>query len=263
MRILDRSVYVGPSLYAHFPVINWNSTWANWKPGPPASWARPIVDALVAALPGCSTAAAIASRAASSAACARTRAPGSATCWSMSRSSCRTSPARTSPSARPAASTAGRVHGGLRVRAADEGIEAGELALRCCVAVAGRTATRGRGRARRLAVGERARRVHPLRAAPRAGAVDGIAGEGGRGARHPLAAPERAVAGAARPRQVPAAHPGHGDRPHPAHRGGAGAATRKRPTRSWPRSACRCRARNWCKANPARCARRDASAFRW
>ena len=40
-------------------------------------------------------------------------------------------------------------------------------------------------------------------------------------ARHPVAAPERPVAGAARPRQVPAAHPGDGHRPHAAHRGRA------------------------------------------
>jgi cyanophycin synthetase len=41
-------------------------------------------------------------------------------------------------------------------------------------------------------------------------------------ARHSLAAAQRPVAGATRPRQVPAAHPGHGHQPHAAYRGRAG-----------------------------------------
>ena len=40
--------------------------------------------------------------------------------------------------------------------------------------------------------------------------------------RHPLAAAQRSVAGAARPRQIPAAHSGDGDQPHLAHRGRTG-----------------------------------------
>src|SRR5215210_787323 len=52
MRILDRTVYVGPSLYAHFPVIRLDvdlgvlEDWPSGKLGPP------FTDGLVAALPG-------------------------------------------------------------------------------------------------------------------------------------------------------------------------------------------------------------------
>ena len=77
-----------------------------------------------------STAAPTASRAASCAACPRTRAPGSATCSSTSRSSCRTSPARTSPSARPARPDApGRYHVVFEYEQEEVGLEAARLAL--------------------------------------------------------------------------------------------------------------------------------------
>src|SRR5215212_2475543 len=55
MRILDRAVFVGPSLYAHFPVIRLDvdlgvlEDWPSGKLGPP------FTDALVAALPGLKT----------------------------------------------------------------------------------------------------------------------------------------------------------------------------------------------------------------
>ena len=65
-------------------------------PASSTHWPRPCRDSR-------STAAPTTSRAASSAACARTRAPGSVTCSSTWRSSCRTSPARRSLSARRAA----------------------------------------------------------------------------------------------------------------------------------------------------------------
>jgi cyanophycin synthetase len=217
MRILDRSVYVGPSLYAHFPGHQ-----ARTRPGRARGNGRPagsapFVDGLAAALPGlaehgCS----YASPAASSAACARTRARGSATCSSTSPSSCRTSPARTSLSARRAAPTprastpsstntaARRRHRGGRTR----------------VAPAVRAAARGpapRGqRSRRLELARSARRVHPLRAAPRAGSVHRLARARGRRRGHSLVATQRPVARAARPRPLPAAHPGdrHGRTPH-------------------------------------------------
>jgi cyanophycinase len=52
MRILDRSVYVGPSLYAHFPVIRLELDLGALEPGPPRKLGPAFVDALVAALPG-------------------------------------------------------------------------------------------------------------------------------------------------------------------------------------------------------------------
>ena len=52
MRILDRSVYVGPSLYAHFPVIRLDLDLGELEAWPSARLGAPFIDGLVAALPG-------------------------------------------------------------------------------------------------------------------------------------------------------------------------------------------------------------------
>ena len=52
MRILDRSVYVGPSLYAHFPVIRLELDLGALEAWPTGRLGTPFVDALAAALPG-------------------------------------------------------------------------------------------------------------------------------------------------------------------------------------------------------------------
>jgi cyanophycin synthetase len=52
MRILDRSVYVGPSLYAHFPVIKLELDLGELENWPTAKLGAPFIDGLVAALPG-------------------------------------------------------------------------------------------------------------------------------------------------------------------------------------------------------------------
>jgi cyanophycin synthetase len=59
MRILDRSVYVGPSVYAHFPVIKLDLDLGELEKWPTAKLGNGYIDALVAALPnlqehGCS-----------------------------------------------------------------------------------------------------------------------------------------------------------------------------------------------------------------
>ena len=59
MRIVDRSVYVGPSLYAHFPVIRLELDLGALEAWPTTRLGAPFVDALAAALPtlaehGCS-----------------------------------------------------------------------------------------------------------------------------------------------------------------------------------------------------------------
>ncbi len=146
MRILDRSVYVGPSLYARFPVIRLEldlgelEAWPTGRLG-----ARLRRRRCSRRCPGSpSTAAPTASPAASSAACARTRAPGSATCSSTWRSSCRTSPARRSPSARRAAPGRPGVYTVVYEYAQrEEGIAAGELgAAPAVLAAAGRRCAR-------------------------------------------------------------------------------------------------------------------------
>src|ERR1700722_1773552 len=52
MRILDRSVYVGPSLYAHFPVIRLELDLGALESWPTSRLGPGFVDALAAALPG-------------------------------------------------------------------------------------------------------------------------------------------------------------------------------------------------------------------
>ena len=52
MRILDRSVYVGPSLYAHFPVIRLDLELGELEAWPTGRLGSAFVDALAAALPG-------------------------------------------------------------------------------------------------------------------------------------------------------------------------------------------------------------------
>ncbi len=52
MRILDRSVYVGPSLYAHFPVIRLELDLGELESWPTGRLGNAYIDALAAALPG-------------------------------------------------------------------------------------------------------------------------------------------------------------------------------------------------------------------
>lgn len=52
MRILDRSVYVGPSTFAHFPVIRLILDLGELESWPTAKLGKGFVDALVEALPG-------------------------------------------------------------------------------------------------------------------------------------------------------------------------------------------------------------------
>ena len=52
MRILDRSVYVGPSLHAHFPVIRLELDLGPLEEWPTGRLGRGFIDALAAALPG-------------------------------------------------------------------------------------------------------------------------------------------------------------------------------------------------------------------
>ncbi len=52
MRILDRSVFVGPSLYAHFPVIRLELDLGELENWPTAKLGGDFIDGLVAALPG-------------------------------------------------------------------------------------------------------------------------------------------------------------------------------------------------------------------
>ncbi|HRP07307.1 MAG TPA: cyanophycin synthetase, partial [Gemmatimonadales bacterium] len=52
MRILERSVYVGPSLYAHFPVIRLTLDLGDLEEWPTSRLGAPFIDGLLAALPG-------------------------------------------------------------------------------------------------------------------------------------------------------------------------------------------------------------------
>ena len=52
MRILDRSVFVGPSLYAHFPVIRLELDLERLEAWPTGKLGPAFVDALIEAVPG-------------------------------------------------------------------------------------------------------------------------------------------------------------------------------------------------------------------
>lgn len=52
MRVLDRSVFVGPSLYAHFPVIRLQLDLGALESWPTAKLGAPFIDGLLEALPG-------------------------------------------------------------------------------------------------------------------------------------------------------------------------------------------------------------------
>jgi len=52
MRILDRAVYVGPSLYAHFPVIRLEVDLGPLEEWPSAKLGPAFIDRLIEALPG-------------------------------------------------------------------------------------------------------------------------------------------------------------------------------------------------------------------
>ena len=259
MRILERSVYVGPSLYAHFPVIRLELDLGALEQWPTGEARRRLSSTACSprcpglAEHGCSY-----------------REPGGFVrrmredegTWlghvlehvaielqNVAGEDVTFGKTRSTDDG-PACI------GGLRVRAAARRASPRAnsrcaCSTRCCRASC----------ARRGSVPEdwdwptRARRVHPLRAAPRARSVDRLARARGRGARHPVAAPQRAVAGAARPRQVPAAHPGDGHRRARRTSRSSWRATRKRPTRSSARSACRCRSRSWCSTRGRRVAR--------
>ena len=234
MRILDRSVYVGPSLYAHFPVIRLELDLGVLEQWPTGRLGDAFVDGLVAALPG------LAEHGCSY------REPGGffrrmredEGTWlghvlehvaiELQNIAGEERHLRQDPQHRHAR----RLHRGLRVRAARRRHRGGRTRVAPAVfAAAGGTAPR-RHRTRGLELARGARRVHPLRAAARAGPVHGVARARGRSTRHPVAAAQRPVAGAARPWPLPAAHPGHRHRAALRTSRSNSRATRKKRTRS-------------------------------
>ena len=52
MKLLDSSVYLGPSLYAHFPVIRFIVDLGELEQWPSVKLGTPFIDGLIAALPG-------------------------------------------------------------------------------------------------------------------------------------------------------------------------------------------------------------------
>ena len=245
MRILDRSVYVGPSLYAHFPVIRLELDLGALEAWPTGRLGRASSTALAAALPG------LAEHGCSY------REPGGF--FRRMREDEGTwlghvlehvaielqnvagedvTFGKTRSADRPGVYTVV-----YEYAQRDEGIAAGELGAAPAVLAAARDSCGPRAACPRAGTGPTARDEFIRFAQRRAlGPVDRLAGARRRGARHPLAAAQRPVAGPARPRQVPAAHPGDGHRPHAAHRGRARerqGGDQQDPRR---RSACRCRA---------------------
>src|SRR6516162_3857983 len=221
MRILDRSVYVGPSLYARFPVIRLELDLGALEGWPTARLGAPFIDALAAALPGlgehgCSYRepggflrrmregeGTWLGHVLEHVAIELQNIAGEAVTFGKTRS----------------AGAPGVYTAVYEYAQRDEGIAAGELGLRllCSLLPAelrpegsvpeGWTWAEARDQFIRFA---QRRALGPSTAALIHAA-----------ARHPLVAPERSVAGAAWSWQVPAAHTGHRHRPHAAYLGRA------------------------------------------
>jgi cyanophycin synthetase len=265
MRILERNVYVGPSLYAHFPVIRCCSTSGPLEEWPTARLGPAYVDALVAALPGlqehgCSYGepggfirrmredeGTWLGHVLEHVAIELQNVAGEDVTFGKTRS----------VDGRPGVYTVV-----YEYTQRDQGIEAGDLAMQAAVFAAARRHPPHRRACPATGPGPSARRLHPLRAAPRAGAEHGVAGEGGGGTQHPLAAAERAsliqLGQGKYQQRIQATVTGRTSTSPWSWR-----RTRKRPTRSWPTAACRCRARNWCAAPNAPCAPPNAWVIRW
>ena len=94
MKIVSTNVYVGPNVYAHFPVIRHVldlGELENWPSGKLGEGFRRTIAG--GSCPGCmSTVVRTRRRAASSGVCVRTKAPGWGMSWSMSQLSCRMLP---------------------------------------------------------------------------------------------------------------------------------------------------------------------------
>ena len=189
MRILDRSVYVGPSLYAHFPVIRLEldlgslEAWPTGRLGvrvrrrAGGGAARPRRARLLLQRAG----RLLPAHARGRGHLARPRARARRDRAAEHRR--RGSDLRQDPQRR----SAGRLHGRLRVRAARRGHRGRRTRPAAAVLAAARRDPAGRHGPGRLELAGGARRVHPLRAAPRARPVDHLAGARRREPRHPLA----------------------------------------------------------------------------
>ncbi len=182
MRILERSVYVGPSLYAHFPVIRLELDLGELEQWPTGKLGAGFVDGLLAALPG------LAEHGCSY------REPGGFI-RRMREDEGTWLGHVLEHVAIELQNVAGEDVTFGKTRSADkpgvysvvyeyvqreEGIAAGELALRLLASLLPAELQPAWQRAGRLGMVGRTRRVHPLRAAPRAGSVDGVAGARGR-----------------------------------------------------------------------------------
>ena len=187
MRILDRSVYVGPSLYARFPVIRLELDLGEleaWPTGrarrrlrrrPCGGAARPGRARLF--LPRAGRLHAPHARRRGHLARPRARARRDRAAERRRRGRhLRQDPQRRR---RPGVYTVV-----YEYAQRDEGIAAGELGAAPALFAAARGDPPVGHRARRLELAGGARRVHPLRAAPRARALDRVAGARGGGARH-------------------------------------------------------------------------------
>ena len=223
MRILDRAVYVGPSLYAHFPVIRLEvdlGPLEAWPSGqartglhrPPDRGAAGAARARVL-LRRAGRVHPAAPRGRGHLDGAHPRARGHRAAERRRRAGdLRQDPRRRRGGALPRHLPVRA--GGRRPRGRPPGHHPAPLAA------AARAPARGLG-ARRLRLRRRARRVHPVRPAARAGAEHDGARAGGGGAPDPVDPPQRAEPDPVRPRPVPAADPGHDHEPHVAHRGRA------------------------------------------
>ena len=264
MRILDRSVYVGPSLYAHFPVIRLDARSGRLEAVAHRPPRRGFVDGWPRRCPVLpSTAARISEpggflrrmredegtwlgHVLEHVAIELQNMAGEEVTFGKTRS----------------AGTPGVYTVVYEYAQRDEGIAAGELGLRLLSFAAARGDLRPPDRVPEGWSWQSARDEFIRFAQRRAlGPSTACVGARGRKPRHSLAAPQRPIAGATGSRQIPTAHPGDGYQPHVAHRGGTGqrqGGDQQDPGDARPAGA---EAGTGARAKSRPCAPRGASAF--
>ncbi len=225
MQILDKAVYVGPSLYAHFPVIRLDIDLGPLEEWPSGKLGPRFTDALLAALPGLKTHTCSYGKPGGF---VRRLTEGEGT-W-MGHILEHVAIELQNVAGETVTFGKTRSHGPVghyyviyQYEQEEVGVEAGRLGLTLLHSLLPRRAPAARAA---VPVGVRlcgrAGRVHPLCPAAGAGAQHHGAGAGRRGAADSLDPAQRPEPDPIRPRPLPAADPGHRHQPHLPHRGGAG-----------------------------------------
>ncbi len=226
MRILDRSVYVGPSVYALFPVIRLEVDLGKLEEWPSSRLGTPFIEGLLALLPGlrehgCSygEAGGFVRRLTEDEGTWMGHILEHVAIELQALAGQHVSFGKTRGADLP-----GLYHVVFEYEQQTVGLEAAAFAMRLLRSLlppelAADMVVETPDEPFNLRRG--ARQLHPLRPAAQPRAQHHVPGARRRGARHPMDQAQRPEPDPVRARPVPAAHPGHGHRPHLQHRGRA------------------------------------------